>query len=67
MKLWYWFCRLGKSRDSGLQAFKNPSLLQEKSSQSGTDVCTRLCGKGGCGCGGTMRGQYCIWSYYRMD
>ncbi|MCE5287460.1 MAG: hypothetical protein LLG02_16675 [Pelosinus sp.] len=64
MNVWQWFCRLGRTASA-----KDFVFWQEhappKSTPSGAEICTRMCGHSGCRCGGTMRGLYCIWSYYR--
>lgn len=63
MKIWRWFCQLGTA--PAKQKHLKQIQRQKKTSPSGTEICTRVCGQNTCRCGGTMRGLYCIWSYYR--
>jgi hypothetical protein len=65
--VWRWFCGLGKQKVLCGKKRGEIKPVSKELSQSGADVCTRLCGHDGCRCGGTMRGLYCIWSYYRME
>lgn len=72
MKLWKWFCSLGRNRiNTGIpflpQRRKVVAKPQQAPDLDGAEICTRLCGEGGgCRCGSTVRGMYCIWSYYRV-
>lgn len=72
MKLWQWFCRLGTDKlpqvPQPLTVKDRPMTVADRISHSGVDmVCTRICGSGGCRCGSTVRGLYCVWSYYRVE
>lgn len=71
MKLWRWFCRIGEGRVGYKKGFGQSAVpavqVSEHISRSGVDICSRICGHERCQCGGTMKGLYCVWSYYRMD
>ncbi|HMM20969.1 MAG TPA: hypothetical protein PKA10_09520 [Selenomonadales bacterium] len=64
MKLWKWFCKIGNSG----KVSRRPAFLPSEGKRDpdgAATMCTRVCGSNGCRCGGTMRGLYCVWSYYR--
>lgn len=67
MRIWRWFCALGKKQET---VKRKAAAGQDKSQRDQlpeSEICSRLCGANGCRCGGTMRGLYCLWSYYRME
>ncbi|WP_346353163.1 hypothetical protein [Azotosporobacter soli] len=65
MRLWQWFCQLGRQSK---EKKKDVICLaaEEKAKESGADICSQLCGSSACRCGGSARGFYCIWTYYRV-
>ncbi|MDF2570571.1 MAG: hypothetical protein K0R55_2175 [Sporomusa sp.] len=65
MGLWKWFCELETKKPEQEVSFWRVRRKGVQEPVSGVEVCTRLCGSAGCRCGGTMRGLYCVWSYYR--
>ena len=65
MQLWQWFCNLGRKKAKQEVVFWRKRQRGKIEPVSGVEVCTRICGQAGCQCGGTMRGLYCVWSYYR--
>lgn len=72
LKLWHWFCKLGGTEGIQQGGSQQPNVVtkqvSQEVSQSGVDmVCSRICGQDGCRCGSTVRGLYCIWSYYRLE
>ena len=64
MKIWHWFCQLCTKAPAKQVTFLN-ERKQKSATVTGTEICSRVCGHSGCHCGGSMRGLYCIWSYYR--
>lgn len=67
MQFWNWFCNLGMREAKQEVVFWRKRQKGNREPISGIEVCTRLCGQAGCRCGGTMRGLYCVWSYYRDE
>lgn len=66
MKLWKWFCKIGASGATSKRPSFLPTAGERKDLEGAATMCTRVCGSTGCRCGGTMRGLYCVWSYYRV-
>lgn len=67
MRLWQWFCNLGVRAVSPEAVFWRKRQKGKSEQILGVEICTRMCGQNGCRCGGTMRGLYCVWSYYRDE
>ena len=67
MKMWRWFCGLGKKRKLPEEKKTVRPEASLKAKEAGVDICSRICGEQGCKCGSTARGYYCIWSYYRLE
>lgn len=62
---WMQWARRPDGGDGQRRKSTAPVALPPEKLTAEADICTRLCGKAGCQCGGTARGLFCLWSYYR--